>query len=229
MFGISRLTHLTNFALRKLTGQQTIESMIMNNRLRWLGHVVRMADERMPKRMMFAKLQTTRPAGGTKQRWKDCVQHDLRAMGVDVGWVDLARQRDKWHAATQEAVKKWEAEKNANEQKTYEDKKAGNGIKCTFRGCPFVAKNEKGLKSHWSQKHKYVEDTSSESDDSNDDAEEVAPRRPMTSTTPSATSTSNCSKYICPHCKKDCSSGSGLSSHLRHSKLCKAPAADGPK
>ena len=120
-------------------------------------------------------------------------------------------------------------EKNANEQKTYEDKKAGNGIKCTFRGCPFVAKNEKGLKSHWSQKHKYVEDTSSESDDSNDDAEEVAPRRPMTSTTPSATSTSNCSKYICPHCKKDCSSGSGLSSHLRHSKLCKAPAADRPK
>ena len=60
MFGRSRLTHFTNFNLRKLTGQQSIGAMIMNNRLRWLGHVVRM-DERMPKRIMFGKLQTVRP------------------------------------------------------------------------------------------------------------------------------------------------------------------------
>jgi len=95
MFGISRLTHFTNFDLRKLTCQQTIQSMMMNNRLRWLGHVMRMQDERMPKRMMFARLQTTRPAGGTPQRWKDCVQHDLRFMGLEDGWSHLAQQRDE--------------------------------------------------------------------------------------------------------------------------------------
>ena len=39
MFGISRLTHFTNFDLRKLTGEQTIQSKMMNNRLRWLGYV----------------------------------------------------------------------------------------------------------------------------------------------------------------------------------------------
>ena len=67
----------------------------MNNRLRWLGHVVRMSDERMPKRMMFGKLQIVRPSGGTKQRWKDCVQHDLGFMRLEDGWSDLASQRDQ--------------------------------------------------------------------------------------------------------------------------------------
>jgi hypothetical protein len=69
MFGISRLTHFTNFDLRKLTCQQTIQSMMMNNRLRWLGHVMRMQDERMPKRMMFATGRRYEAA-----IWKDCVQ-----------------------------------------------------------------------------------------------------------------------------------------------------------
>ena len=92
MFGISRLTHFTNFDLRKLTDQQTIESKIMTNRLRWLGHVMRMPEERMPKRMIFTRLPTVRPQGGTRQRWKDCVQHDLRAMGLEDGWSHLMQQ-----------------------------------------------------------------------------------------------------------------------------------------
>ena len=77
---------------------------------------------------------------------------------------------DKWHAATERGVKKWERAKNAKEKEEYEQKKAGSGVKCTFRGCSFIAKNEKGLKSHWSQKHKGVEESSDEDDDSEDAA-----------------------------------------------------------
>ena len=205
MFGISRLTHFTNFALRKLTGQQSIQTMIMNNRLRWSGHVTRMADERMPKRMMFGKLQTARPPGGTKQRWKDCVQQDLKFMGLEEGWSEVARQRDKWHSATREAGTKWENEKNAQEQAAYEQKKAGVGVQCPH--CEFVAKNERGLRSHLGQKHPkwqyYPEDSSL-----------------------SSSSSSSNSKYVCPQWGKDCTSGSGLSSHLRHSGHAKVPAAD---
>ena len=255
MFGISRLTHFTNFDLRKLTGQQTIQSMMMTNRLRWLGHVMRMSDERMPKRMMFGKLQTARPAGGTKQRWKDCVQQDLRLMGLENEWSAVAQHRDKWHAATEGGVKKWEKEKNAKEKEEYEQKKAGIGVKCTFRGCGFIAKNEKGLKSHWSQKHKFVEESSDEdgddeaddeddstdgddeadaendstdgddeADDENDDSTTTAAPQSSSSsiTTPPPTKTTVSGRHICDHCGKDCTNGSGLSSHLRHSRACKA-------
>ena len=72
------------------------------------------ADERMPKRMLFGKLQTARPQGGAKQRWKDCLLADLRFMGLENGWTQVATQRDKWHARTREAVTKWESEKNRN-------------------------------------------------------------------------------------------------------------------
>ena len=136
---------------------------------------MRMQDDRMPK-MMFARLQTARPAGGAKQRWKDCVQHDLRSMGLEDGWSDLAQQRDKWHAATEGGVKKWERAKNAKEKEEYAQKKAGSGVKCTFRGCSFIAKDEKGLKSHWSQKHKGVEESSDDDngDEETDDEDDVS-------------------------------------------------------
>jgi len=182
-----------------------------------------MSDERMPKRMMFGKLQTARPAGGTKQRWKDCVQQDLKCMEMEDGWTDLAQQRDKWHAATRKAVASWERGKNAKEQADYEQRKAGIGVKCPQ--CDFVAKNEKGLKSHVGQKHPkweyYPEDASSEESDEDEPfgkKRTTTTRKSRSSTSaPSSSSSSSRSKYLCPQCGKDCSSGSGLSSHLRHS------------
>ena len=231
MYGISRLTHFTNFDLRKLTGQQTIQSMMMTNRLRWLGHVMRMSNERMPKRMMFARLQTARPQGGTRQRWKDGVQHDLRCMGLEPTWAHLAGQRDKWHAATERGVKAWEAEKNAKEQADYEQKKAGIGVKCPH--CPYIAKNEKGLKLHFGHKHKFVEDLSDDSDDDDEDDDEP-PRSNSSSITRSSSSSSapvgssssssTTSRYTCEHCGKPCSTGSGLWSHLNKPGRCKAAA-----
>ncbi len=84
------------------------------------------------QKMMFWKLQTVRPQCGTRRRWKDGVVHDLRFMGLEAGWSDLACQRDKWHSATKEAVSKWEKEKNAKEQTDYEQKKAGIGVEVSL-------------------------------------------------------------------------------------------------
>ena len=88
--------------------------------------------------LMFGKLQTARPQGGAKQRWKDCVQQELKLLGLEHGWTKLAEQRNQWHAATDGGVKKWEKAKNAKDKEEYEQKKAGIGVKCTFRGCGHV-------------------------------------------------------------------------------------------
>ena len=170
----------------------------------------------MPKRMMFTRLQTARLAGGAKQRWKDCVQHDLRVMGLEDGWSSLAQQRDKWHLATERAISKWEGGKNAKEKEAYEQKKTGVKVKCPH--CPYLAKNEHGLKLHFGHMHKFVADLSDDSDDDDDDDDDP-PTSSCSSTATTAATTK--SKYICSTCGKDCTSGSGLSSHLRHSKTCK--------
>ena len=231
MFGISRLTHFTNFDLRKLTGQQSIGTMIMNNRLRWLGHIVRMADERMPKRMLFGKLQTARPQGGAKQRWKDCLLADLRFMGLENGWTQVATQRDKWHARTREAVTKWESEKNRKEKEVYEEKKAGLTVACPR--CHRMFLNEKGMKGHFGQIHKGVETSSDEEgdddDDDDDDDKDTATSSTKSKSRSSSSRSSNTkepSKYVCPNekCKKDCSTGAGLARHLRCNEECEAVA-----
>jgi transcription termination factor 2 len=52
-------------------------------RISWIGHVERMEDSRMPKRVMREKIYTKRRRGRPKVRWLDDVQENLWAMGIE--------------------------------------------------------------------------------------------------------------------------------------------------
>jgi hypothetical protein len=61
-------------------------------RISWIGHVERMEDSRMPKRVMREKIYTRRKMGRPKVRWLDDVQENLREMGIE-GWRRKLRIR----------------------------------------------------------------------------------------------------------------------------------------
>ena len=65
-----------------LLGMQSIYDIIMNRRLRWLGHVGRMSDDRLPKIVLFGELKNKRPGDGPKKRWRDLVSGDLHQFGM---------------------------------------------------------------------------------------------------------------------------------------------------
>jgi hypothetical protein len=68
----------------------------------WIGHVERIEDSRMPKRVMREKIYTRRKKGRPNVRWLDDVQEDLREVGIE-GWRREAQDRDQWRRIAQEA------------------------------------------------------------------------------------------------------------------------------
>ena len=75
---------------------------VIGNTLVTAGHVERMEDSRMPKRVMREKIYTRRKIGRPKVRWLDDVQEDLREMRIE-GWRRKAQDRDQWRRIAQEA------------------------------------------------------------------------------------------------------------------------------
>ena len=51
------------------------------HRLRWFGHVQRMEENRILKRVLYMNLETTRPRCRPRKRWLDEVREDGRMVG----------------------------------------------------------------------------------------------------------------------------------------------------
>jgi hypothetical protein len=69
-----------------LKGEDTVR-FIKSQRIRWLGHVERMEDNAMPKRMLKGRLYSKRRKGRPRMRRLDDVESDLKKMEVK-GWKE---------------------------------------------------------------------------------------------------------------------------------------------
>jgi len=61
--------------------KSTITETIRLNRLHWFGHVQRMEENRIPKKVLYMNLETTRLRGRPRNRWQDEVTEDGRLVG----------------------------------------------------------------------------------------------------------------------------------------------------
>jgi hypothetical protein len=78
---------LTNKEIYTSVKKPTITETIRLNRLRWFGHVQRMEGNRIPKRVLYMNLGTTRLRGRPRNRWQDEVREDGRIVGGE-GWQE---------------------------------------------------------------------------------------------------------------------------------------------
>ena len=74
---------------------QKIVADIKAHRLRWLGHVERMGQHRVLKKVLNMKPEGSRSVGRPRQRWLDSVENDLRSLSIR-NWRRLASSREEW-------------------------------------------------------------------------------------------------------------------------------------
>ena len=70
-------------------------------RLEWAGHIIRIEEERIPKKVLNGNFHTTRPVGRT--RWADVVQRDAPQLLGTRRWRRRAANRDEWRRLMREA------------------------------------------------------------------------------------------------------------------------------
>ena len=73
-----------------------IKDRIVQRRLEWFGHVMRMDMERTPRVVLFGCRPETRPACGPRKRWRDALSPDLQRCDVQDSWPEDTQSRPGW-------------------------------------------------------------------------------------------------------------------------------------
>ena len=81
----------------KRTGMQSVHTLLKLAQLRWTGHVTRMPDEHLPKKILYGELQVRKHShGGQKKRDKDTLKASLKDFNISTeSWEQIAQDRTK--------------------------------------------------------------------------------------------------------------------------------------
>jgi len=90
------------------TGQHSMDDILRERRLRWLGHVIRMDHQRIPRQALHWEVQTSgfkRGPGRPLTNWRSTVNEDLLRMGITWEEEEMAAQeRSEWRRSATQCI-----------------------------------------------------------------------------------------------------------------------------
>jgi len=92
----------TNRGLEEMSKGENVVKWIKGQRISWLGHLERMEEDRMPRKIFTQNLEGSRRRGRPMKGWREEVERDLQVLGVR-RWRELAIDRTKWRDIVQQA------------------------------------------------------------------------------------------------------------------------------
>src|SRR5678815_4553858 len=93
VLGVKRIDKMRNESIRELCGvKKGVNERINESTLRWFGHVERMNDSRLVKRMYSGECVGNQQAGRPKKKWIESVNECLKDRNVS-----LAKARINLH------------------------------------------------------------------------------------------------------------------------------------
>ena len=107
--GIKWYHKIPNFQVLERCHTDSVTSMLDLNKLRWTGHVVRMGEHRIPKRMLYGRLIAGTSRQGNHLSYMNSLRKTLRACDLyDVCLEDAASDRNAWRQAIKTGINKAE-------------------------------------------------------------------------------------------------------------------------
>ena len=160
ILGISWKDKVTNNEVLSQASIPSMYTLLRERRLRWLGHVHRMEDGRIPKDLLYGELASgQRGIGRPHLRFKDVCKRDMKSISMDHDtWEDTASNRTAWkqqvatglkfgEVSMEEAANTQRAKRKASQcdptQATQQDDQV-----FTCQGCKRICKSRIGLFSH---------------------------------------------------------------------------------
>ena len=81
---------------------QNIIAFIKKQKLNWLGHVERMAEDNIVQKIKRWKPMSKRLIGRPKTCWEDDVFEDIKSINIR-NWKKVAQNRDSWKKVVDQA------------------------------------------------------------------------------------------------------------------------------
>jgi len=85
-----------------MSKRENIVKWIKGQRISSLGHLERIVEDRMPKRIFTQELEGSRRKVRPRKRWKEGVEIDLQTLEVR-RWKELVVDRKKWKDIVRQA------------------------------------------------------------------------------------------------------------------------------
>ena len=91
-----------NQELEELNKGENIVKWIKGQGISWLGHLERMEENRIPKRIFTKEMEGTRRMGRPRKGWNEEIERDLQVLGMRRR-KELMIDRKKWKDIVRQA------------------------------------------------------------------------------------------------------------------------------
>ena len=121
----------------KKAGMQSIHTLLKLPQLRWTGHVIRMPNERLPKKILYGELEMDkRYHGGQKKRYKDTLKASLKDFNIPKeSWEQIGQDRAKWRGLIRRGASEYEAKRISDAEQKRAQRKARTKASPTELSC----------------------------------------------------------------------------------------------
>ena len=156
ILGLTWKDRIPHTEIHERTNTYSIETLVVEKQLRWLGHVIRMPEDRIPRQVLYGQLQNCpRRPGGPKKRYKDQTKANLKKCNLNPGTLEnTASDRTQWRNKTKSGVNtlehNWRIHRHQKRLQRHarQDDDVVPDPALTCQACGKVCKSRIGLLSH---------------------------------------------------------------------------------